>query len=77
MSHAARRAIHAFVSPEAHDRWHDFAAEEGVSVSALIEAFAPQLSDEEALAEPMTVRLGATVTSARAIDATRRRRRST
>ncbi len=45
-------------------------------MSALIEAFAPQLSDEQARAEPITECLGATVTTARAIDATRRRRRS-
>jgi hypothetical protein len=77
MSQAARRAIHAFVSAEAHDTWHDFAAEEGVSVSALIEAFAPQLSDEQALSEPITDRLGATIAAARAIDASRRRRRPT
>jgi hypothetical protein len=37
---ATRKAIHAYLSPEAHDGWHDFAAENGVSVSGLLEAIA-------------------------------------
>lgn len=70
----SRRAIHAFVSPEAHEQWHDFAAAEGVSVSALIEALAPELSSpgKDSVAE----RFGAVVVTARKIDATRRRRRA-
>ena len=72
----SRRAIHAFVSPEAHEQWHEFAAEEGVSVSALIEAFAPELSDPERSKEAMHERLSFVVTSARKIDAARRRRRA-
>lgn len=72
-----RRAIHAFVSSEAHDQWHDFAAEEGVSVSALIEAFAPALAEGESSSEPMHERLAAVVKAARSIDAARRRRRRT
>jgi hypothetical protein len=32
-----RKAIHAYLSPEAHDAWHDFAAENGVSVLQLFE----------------------------------------
>ncbi len=73
----SRRAIHAFVSPEAHEQWHDFAAEVGVSVSALIEAFAPELSDPDRAKEAMHERLAFVVTSARKIDAARRRRRAT
>lgn len=72
----SRRAIHAFVSPEAHEKWHEFAAEEGVSVSALIEAFAPELSDVDSGKESMLDRLGLVVTTARKIDAARRRRRT-
>ena len=71
----SRRAIHAFVSPEAHEQWHDFAAEEGVSVSALIEAFAPELGDPARGEEPMHERLSFVVLAARKIDASRRRRR--
>lgn len=73
----SRRAIHAFVSAEAHERWHDFAAEEGISVSALIEAFAPELSDPSHGDEPMAVRMQSVVVVARKIDASRRRRRTT
>lgn len=40
-----RRAIHAYLTPEAHDRWHDFAAEQGVSVSGLLEAIALDWKD--------------------------------
>jgi hypothetical protein len=74
---ASRRAIHAFVSSDAHDQWHDFAAEEGVSVSALIEAFAPALAEGTTSSESMYERLDAVVTTARGIDAARRRRRRT
>lgn len=70
-----RRAIHAFVSSEAHEMWHDFAAEEGVSVSALIEAFASELQDPDRGKQPMADRLGAVIVVARRIDALRRRRR--
>ena len=72
----SRRAIHAFVSPEAHEQWHDFAAEEGVSVSALIEAFAPDLGDPDRGKEPVHERLSFVVVAARKIDAARRRRRT-
>lgn len=77
MSQAAtRKAIHAFVSTPAHDRWHDFAAGEGVSVSALIEAFAPELAGIDSTDVPMVERLEAVVVTARGIDASRRRRRA-
>jgi len=72
----SRRAIHAFVSPEAHEQWHDFAAEEGVSVSALIEAFAPELGDPERGKAAVHERLNFVVVAARKIDAARRRRRA-
>lgn len=73
---SSRRAIHAFVSPDAHEQWHDFAAEEGVSVSALIEAFAAELGDSERGKEAVEQRMTAVVGSARQIDAARRRRRT-
>lgn len=34
----SRKAIHAYLTNEAHDTWHKVAAENGVSVSGLIEA---------------------------------------
>ena len=35
-----RRAVHAYLSDEAHDAWHDLAAEHGISLSGLFEALA-------------------------------------
>ncbi|MEZ5228103.1 MAG: hypothetical protein R2710_15950 [Acidimicrobiales bacterium] len=71
---ADRRALHAYVSNEAHERWHDFAAEQGVSVSAVLEALASHVlgvvdGDSEAGG------LRSVVQEARRIDAQRRRRR--
>lgn len=64
-----RKALHAYVSDRAHDQWHDFAAEQGVSVSAVLEALAPELPQVD---ENETTKL---ITTARQIDANRRRRR--
>lgn len=71
-----RKALHAYVSDEAHDQWHGFAADQGVSVSAILEALAPEL-DTEARPEPaeLDARLDAVVKAARRIDSQRRRRR--
>ena len=71
-----RKALHAYVSDDAHDQWHGFAAEQGVSVSAILEALAPELNLEDPQAqEPLTDRLTLVVKTARRIDAQRRRRR--
>lgn len=69
-SQADRRAIHAYVTEEAHDHWHEFAAEQGVSVSAVLEALAAELCG---VADGSTA-LDAVVINARRIDASRRRR---
>ena len=71
-----RKALHAYVSDDAHDQWHGFAAEQGVSVSAILEALAPEL-DTEARPEPadLSSRLNGVIKSARKIDAQRRGRR--
>lgn len=71
-----RKALHAYVSDEAHERWHGFAADQGVSVSAVLEALAPEL-DTEARPEPaeLGARLTTVVKTARRIDSQRRRRR--
>jgi len=63
-----RKALHAYVSDDAHDQWHDFAAGQGVSVSAMIEALAPQFADADDEAFETLVK------AARRIDAKRRRR---
>lgn len=70
-----RRAIHAYVSEEAHDRWHDFAAENGVSVSALLEALAEEVAGADEKTEAHAVVLERAISSSRQIDASRRRRR--
>ena len=71
-----RKALHAYVSDDAHDLWHGFAAEQGVSVSAILEALAPELNFEAVQSgEQLKERLNTVVKSARQIDAARRRRR--
>lgn len=71
-----RKALHAYVSDDAHDQWHGFAAEQGVSVSAILEALAPELDTEERLdTGDLATRLDGVVKTARKIDAQRRRRR--
>lgn len=70
-----RRALHAYLSPEAHDAWHDFAAEQGVSVSGLLEAIGEDLVDvTKKGGKPRKEHL-LLVDAARKIDAARRRRR--
>jgi hypothetical protein len=72
---ATRKAIHAYLSPEAHDAWHDFAAEHGVSVSGLLEAIANEWATRLAQGEPALPDEDRLVRSARRVDAERRRRK--
>src|SRR4051794_4635446 len=68
-----RRALHAFLSDDAHDAWHRVAGELGVSVSGMLEAMAAELEkpvSESALGDRVEV----LVKRARKIDAQRRRR---
>ena len=69
-----RKAIHAWLSPEAHDGWHDFAAEEGVSVSGLLEAIAADWAEREKRGEPPATERDRVTKAARRVDAARRRR---
>ena len=70
-----RKALHAYVSDDAHDQWHGFAAEQGVSVSAILEALAPELDlESETDQAELGARLDGVIKSARKIDAQRRRR---
>lgn len=64
-----RKALHAYLSDEAHDTWHAVAAEYGVSVSGLLEAMAGDLHGKGA-----ATRFDSTVKRARKVDAERRRR---
>lgn len=72
---ATRKAIHAYLSPEAHDAWHEFAADHGVSVSGLLEAMASAMSAHLARGEPALADEERLVRLARRIDADRRRRK--
>jgi hypothetical protein len=69
-----RKAIHAYLTPDAHDRWHDFAAEEGVSVSGLLEAIAQDWKEQLDAGAETPAGLDDMARVARKIDAARRRR---
>ncbi len=78
-----RRALHAYVSDAAHSQCHDFAAENGVSVSALLEVLGSHLLQPESKSTPSqksddTAKVGSEiaqmVVDARKLDASRRRR---
>jgi hypothetical protein len=68
-----RRAIHAYISEDAHEALHYFAEENGISVTGLIEGIAQELTQELESAEPDEVRQPL-VKLARRIDAANRRR---
>jgi hypothetical protein len=70
----ARKAIHAYLTPEAHDRWHDFAAEQGVSVSGLLEAIARDWKEQLDTGADVPAEVEQLAKTARRIDAARRRR---
>jgi hypothetical protein len=72
---STRKAIHAYLSPQAHDAWHDFAAENGVSVSGLLEAMANEWSARLTRGEPALPDEDELVKAARRVDADRRRRK--
>ena len=67
------RAVHAYLSDDAHETWQEVATEYGVSVSGLIEALGADLGapvDEQVIAP----RLPELIKRARRVDADRRRR---
>ena len=72
---AERRALHAYLSEASHDAWHDFAAEQGVSVSGMLEAYGLELVDVVAGKAKPRKDQQVLVEQARKIDAARRRRR--
>ncbi|MGZ4694041.1 MAG: hypothetical protein ACXWCM_03415 [Acidimicrobiales bacterium] len=69
-----RKAIHAFLTPDSHEAWHEFAAEHGVSVSGLIEAIALDWADRREGDDYELAEVDALSRQARRIDAGRRRR---
>ena len=70
----SRKAIHAFLTPDSHEAWHEFAAEHGVSVSGLIEAIALDWADRRDGDDFDLAEIDALSRQARRIDAGRRRR---
>jgi hypothetical protein len=64
-----RRMLNAYLTEEAHDGWHEFAREHGVTVSALLEVLGRRLRAGE-LPDRSSM-----VAEARGIDAQRRSRR--
>ncbi|MCP3855558.1 MAG: hypothetical protein GY698_12600 [Actinomycetia bacterium] len=62
---ADRKALHAYLSTESHNAWHDTCAGEGVSVSGVLEVLGSRL---EVLLTDELVR------EVRRLDAARRRR---
>lgn len=71
----AAKAIHAYLSDEAHEGWQELAAHTGCSVTALIEVIGQQwmdLLDEGAIDRALDPQQA---DRARSIDAARRRRK--
>ena len=68
----SRKAIHAFLTPDSHEAWHEFAAEHGVSVSGLIEAIALDWADRRDGEDYDLAEVDALSRQARRIDAGRR-----
>lgn len=68
-----RRALHAYLSPAAHESWHEFAALQGVTVSALLEALSKTL--DPAPERSVGDTLSWAVRQARVTDSIRRRRK--
>lgn len=62
-----RPALHCYLSDDAHETWHAACRAQGISVSALLEALAPELPEVLENWPEM-------VKEAREVDATRRRR---
>jgi hypothetical protein len=67
-----RRALHAYLSDDAHDTWHQVAADLGCSVSAMLEVMAGDFDGQDE--NGSRARVEAIVKKARRIDADRRRR---
>jgi hypothetical protein len=67
-----RKAIHAYITAEAHDTLYSFAEENATSVSALVESWLMDLREEIA-ADGMEIRQD-WVKRARKVDSRRRRR---
>jgi hypothetical protein len=72
VENGTRKALHAYLSDEAHSVWHDRAAAYGVSVSAMLEAIAVSIKDVNSETDWGDGRQ--IISAARRIDSERRRR---
>jgi hypothetical protein len=66
-----RRALHAFLTADAHEAFHQYAGRQGVSVSALLESIGMTLHDGAG----RNLNLPVLVDVARMVDADNRRRK--
>ena len=68
-----RKALHAYLTDQAHQAWSTFAEENGVSITGLLEALGITLSEELDGAPPDKIRQP-WIRAGRKVDALRRRR---
>jgi hypothetical protein len=73
MTNATRKALHCYIDDPAHDAWHGFCTDNGVSVSALLQALGDEIDNTLGDESPMGPVL---IKRARHIDAVRRRRKN-
>lgn len=71
---AERQALHAYLSPEAHEAWQTFSEENGASVTGLLEAQGLALAEEMHMAGGACDVRQDWVKQGRKIDAQRRKR---
>lgn len=78
MADHPRKALHAYLSADSHEQWHTFAAEFGVSVSAILEVLGAHLGSHVQAPQGIVsdARIEDFVAAARRLDASRRRRAS-
>lgn len=69
---ADRKSLQTYVTAQAHQGWHEWCANEGVSFSALLEAVGACLAANDD--HPVSESLQGFCVEARQIDASRRRR---
>ncbi len=69
-----RKAIHAYVTNDAHEQWQSFAADAGVSVSAMLEVLGSSLPSTKFPTREPEIEMTDLIRNARKVDAQRRRR---
>lgn len=69
-----RKAVHGWVALDSHDGWHDFAGEQGCTVSALLDMVGAELAKLRRQPGPVPQPWANWIVEARKIDALNRRR---